>query len=235
MRYNRYVVNLLPKKDIKKVVWEHRRRVLVVSLIFLAFSMVLAILFVVPSLIVVWSAANGYEDQLAATKILVDLQRKQGGSDVLTDAQQKTDLLEEALLQRTPTSILQEVSPLVPRGVEVKQFAYSWDGAENGASVSVKGTSDTRSSLIEFGDSLRQSDLFSRVEVPVSSLAKSNDIDFTLTLHLEPLKEVPKNNIVVEEIVEEAPILSEETSETESSVLDLPAESEDSGQVGKAE
>lgn len=223
MRYNTSVVNVLPTKDLHRVVWEHRRRVAVVVLIFLACSMVLALLFAVPSAIVVWSAAGGFDDQLTATKTLVDLQRKQGGGDVLNDIQERADLLEAVLVQRTPTSILEDIVPRIPSGVSVKQFAYSFDApvavGEAAVTVSVLGTAATRNALITFGDNLRQSPLFSRVEVPVSSLAKSEDIDFSLTLSLD--EPVSLDAYVETSVVRES---GEEVSQTENTATTTPAQ-----------
>jgi Tfp pilus assembly protein PilN len=183
VRYNRSVTNLLPIKEFQHVAWEHRRRIMVVILLFVSFSMGLALLFSIPSAIVVWSAANGFADQLRATKTLVSLQRKQGGSDQLADLASRADALEASLLQRTPTSILEDIVPRIPEGIRIQHFAYSPEGT--GVSVTILGIAETRNALIVFGDKLRQSPLFSRVDVPVGSLAKSENIDFELTLELD--------------------------------------------------
>lgn len=183
MRYNRCVVNLLPIKDARRVTGEHRRRVAIVFMLLLMCSAVVALLFIIPSFIVVWSGASGFDDQLEATKTLVDLQRKQGGGSEVIELSERSVLLEEALSRRSATSILQDIAPRVPEGVSVRQFSYSL--GEGDISVSVLGTAATRAALIAFGDALRQSSLFSRVDVPVSSLAKNEDIEFTLTLLLD--------------------------------------------------
>jgi len=146
-------------------------------------SAVVAMLFIIPSFIVVWSGASGFDDQLEATKTLVDLQRKQGGGSEVIELSERSTLLEKSLSRRTATSILEDVAPRIPEGVSVRQFAYSL--GEKEITVSILGTATTRAALIAFGDALRQSPLFSRVDVPVSSLAKNEDIDFTLTLSLD--------------------------------------------------
>lgn len=183
MRYNRRVVNLLPIKDARRVMWEHRRRVAIVFMLLVMCSAVVALLFIVPSFIVVWSGASDFDDQLEATRTLVDLQRKQSGGSEVVELSERSALLEEALVRRTATSILEDVAPRIPEGVSVWQFTYSLGGEE--VSVSILGTATTRAALIAFGDALRQSSLFSRVDVPVSSLARNEDIEFTLTLSLD--------------------------------------------------
>lgn len=185
MRYNRCVVNLLPIKDARRVRNEHRRRVAVICMLLLMVSAVVATLFIIPSFIVVWSGASGFDNQLEATKTLVDLQRKQGGGSEVVELSERSALLEKSLSRRTATSILEDVAPRIPEGVSVRQFAYSL--GEKEITVSILGTATTRAALIAFGDALRQSPLFSRVDVPVSSLAKNEDIDFTLTLSLDGL------------------------------------------------
>lgn len=154
-------------------------------MLLLMVSAVVATLFIIPSFIVVWSGASGFDNQLEATKTLVDLQRKQGGGSEVVELSERSALLEKSLSRRTATSILEDVAPRIPEGVSVRQFAYSL--GEKEITVSILGTATTRAALIAFGDALRQSPLFSRVDVPVSSLAKNEDIDFTLTLSLDGL------------------------------------------------
>lgn len=162
--------------------WERRRRITIVAMVFIACALVMALLFALPSIIVTWFGVKGFDTQLETTKTLVDVQRKQGRGDMLSDLSGRAALLEEALSVRTPTSVLQDIVPRLPEGVRVRQFSYTLSG--DAVSVAILGTADTRSALIAFGNNLRQSPLFSRVDVPVSSLAKSEDIDFSLTLAL---------------------------------------------------
>ncbi len=165
------------------MLWEHRRRVAIVCMLLLMCSAVVALLFIIPSFIVVWSGASGFDDQLKATKILVDLQRKQSGGSEVVELSERSVLLEGSLSRRTATSILEDIAPRIPEGVSVRQFAYSLGNEE--ISVLILGTATTRAALIAFGDALRQSPLFSRVDVPVSSLAKNENIEFTLTVSLD--------------------------------------------------
>lgn len=180
------MVNLLPTNDVKRVLWEHRRRIGIIAVALTSIATVVALLFAIPSAIITWSGVAGFDAQLQATKTLVDLQRKQGGGDVLSELSVRSNLLEAALSQRTPTSILEDIVPRIPSGVRVMQISYAY--GDSGVSVSVLGTATTRAALIAFGNNLRQSPLFSRVDVPISSLARSEDIDFGLTLSLsEPV------------------------------------------------
>lgn len=177
------MVNLLPIKNQRTVAWEHRRRVLLVMLLFIIFSVVLLGLFLLPSLMVTWSAIGGYKEQLVATKTLVDLQRRQSGLGELTDLQTRANLLKKVLSQKSLTSILQDIAPRVPDGISLLQIAYS--AQENEITVMLKGVAKTRNALISLGDALRSSSLFSHVDVPISGLARSTDIDFEVTLVLE--------------------------------------------------
>ncbi len=176
------MVNLLPVQTYKRVRWERRRRITIVALVFMSCALVMALLFALPSIIVTWFGVKGFDTQLETTKTLVDVQRKQGRGDMLSDLSERAALLEQALSVRTPTSVLEDIVPRIPEGVRIRQFTYTLSG--DAVSVAVLGTADTRASLIAFGNALRQSPLFSRVDVPVSSLAKSEDIDFSLALAL---------------------------------------------------
>ncbi len=177
------MVNLLPIQNQQTVAWERRRRILLVVLLFSVFSFVLLSLFLAPSFMVAWFAVDGYTEQLAATKTLVDLQRRQSGTEALTDLQERAGLLKDVLSQRSLTSILEDVMPRIPDGISVQQIVYSAQGEE--ISVILKGRAQTRNALISLGDALRLSPLFTHVDVPVSSLAKSTDIDFDVTLVLD--------------------------------------------------
>lgn len=185
------MVNLLPTNDFKHVLREHGRRVGVIALALIALSTVFLSLFAIPSAIVTWSGAGGFDQQLEATKTLVTLQRKQGGGDTLTDLSTRAELLAAVLAQPTPSSILQDIVPRIPSGVSVRQFSYA--PTDEGVSVTLLGTAATRNALIEFGANLRVSPFFSRVDVPISSLARSEDIEFTLTISLKNTDEIAQS------------------------------------------
>jgi len=177
------VTNLLPAKESMSVKWERRRRIGMVALILFVCTVVLLLLFAIPSAIVTWTGAVGFDMQLKATKTLVDLQRKKSGSEVLSDLSSRIDILKETLLQLSPTTVLETIIGCIPPGVHVSQFSYSY--GEKEVSISIVGRSSTRVALITFGNTLRDSSLFSCVDVPVSSLAKSENIDFSLVLTLK--------------------------------------------------
>ena len=203
------MVNLLPIKNQRIVAWERRGRALLVVLLFSICSLVLLMFFLAPSLILARSAVGGFTNQLTATKTLVDLQRRQSGAEILTDIQVRSDLLKDVLSQRSLTSILQEVMPRIPSEVSLQQITYSAQGKK--ISITLKGIAQTRNALTSLGDSLRSSPLFSRVDIPVSSLARSVDIDFTVTLSLEvtgdivEYPETPPTSVSLPEVSTEIP------------------------------
>lgn len=56
---------------------------------------------------------------------------------------------------------------------------------KKGASIIISGIASNREMLISFSNSLKNSDTFSDVEVPVSSLTKDKDLPFTMNIFIE--------------------------------------------------
>lgn len=76
------------------------------------------------------------------------------------------------------SSVLERVGSRREPGISITSISLR-RGAEKGA-ISISGRASTREALVAFAKSLQGEPSFSRVDLPVSSLAKSRDIPFSI-------------------------------------------------------
>lgn len=84
--------------------------------------------------------------------------------------------------------IFSKIISQLPNGVTLNSIAFlrnqNYEG-KVGITVSVFGIATTRDSLVSFSTRLTQSDSFSVVDVPVSSLTKNRDLPFSVNIFIE--------------------------------------------------
>jgi len=85
-------------------------------------------------------------------------------------------------LKNSPVNYLSELTSLVPSDVIINNFSYTKDKKV----LIVTGHADSRTSLLAFKDSLNASKLFTNINVPLESLEKPFNVDFSITLTLVP-------------------------------------------------
>jgi hypothetical protein len=81
---------------------------------------------------------------------------------------------------KTVVSVLERVLAQPRSGISITGLSLRRD-AEKGTIV-VQGVANTRSDLVAFSKGLQGEPSFSRVDLPVSSLAKGTDISFTIRI-----------------------------------------------------
>lgn len=72
-----------------------------------------------------------------------------------------------------------------PDSIQITDWLWTAsDGKDKMATLNLAGQADTRQSLLDFVERLKQDPAISAVESPVSNLIKNRDLDFTLKLNL---------------------------------------------------
>lgn len=83
---------------------------------------------------------------------------------------------------------LASVISSLPDGVKLNSILFSkkqGDKDKKGTAILISGIARNRESLVSFGNILRETNKFSSVEVPVSSLAKEKDLPFSMNIFIE--------------------------------------------------
>lgn len=174
---------LLPEKEIKTLKKEYRTRLFVTIVFFVSCAIFIGIVSLLPSYI------YSYTQQKAALEDLQALQdsRKERGTDTvmkeLADAHLLTRRLEN---HKNGAEFSQAIAEIILRKTpQISLNSFLISTASSTLDVTMQGKALTRESLINFKKSLEQNPFISKIDLPISDLAKSKDISFALNLTIQ--------------------------------------------------
>ena len=81
-------------------------------------------------------------------------------------------------------TVVGNITGTVPVGIKLVQFEYTYT-ASSTIDVRITGRADTRDALVLFKKNMEQKEFVQKVELPVSDLAKSNNITFQMKVVLK--------------------------------------------------
>jgi len=175
------MANLLPKKERKRFEWEYRFRFLTITLLFLTATFLLGTVFLLPSYFVSQSKGESIGLQSELLQKTITLRESDVSVTSLLATKQKINqlvLVQEQVLQ---TELLQKVVGSADNNIALDGFYYN-RGENSEGEMKITGRAHSRSTLLSFSERLKKESLFSRVDLPVSSLAKDSNIIFSITL-----------------------------------------------------
>lgn len=169
------------KKDIKR---DYQTRFVVVLLLLVLAVVFFWIISLVPSFVLIYFEERAIKE--SSSEILEDSLLEDGTpvDEYVRDINNKIKLL------NTPefpvTKLIGEVVSRQVRSVSINTFEFKSE--ENKGTIFVSGIANNRESLVDFSNSLQESELFESIDVPFSNFAKSTDIPFTLTINLKEIQ-----------------------------------------------
>lgn len=180
------MANLLPTKEQKVVLHERTLRIILSGLVLLALTITVALAFLAPLYIFTSHQAETVETQIATTRQIIELRTNAEATMTLEMMRTQLASLQSIIHGYDAYTILEDLVTRIPSDIIVTRIAYRNDTA---TSLEIAGTASTRDALLNFETRMEQSRFVSNVTLPVSSLAQSEDIPFTLSLALTPLDE----------------------------------------------
>ncbi len=180
---------LLPEKEIKLLKREYKTRFLVFLLFFVSGAVLLGIGSLVPAYIYSFSQAK---DALSRAKFLQESRQQRGVDEVLKELKQ-TDLdvkkLQEHQDKVVFSNIITQLISSKTSGIRISSFTFSnvvvdANSKKNIFATILQGKANTRENLVEFKKKLESDPSVLGVELPVSDLAKSKDIAFSLKISM---------------------------------------------------
>lgn len=176
--------NLLPENlrvDIKK---EYFIRKVVLSLIFVIFLQIVFFIFILPS----WLISSYKEKEVVAkgeemNKYLSSLNVASTTSNIRA-INQKLAVIDGALSYPEMVPLIKNILSKRTSAIKIVDVVYISNG-EKSASVSIKGKSETRESLLSFVKSLQDTNLFKSVDLPISNLTKDKNLSFSVEIKIE--------------------------------------------------
>lgn len=178
------MANLLSTTERNALRNERFKRLGVCALIAVLLTIVMGSVLLVPAYVSATSREHVTQARLDAINKLIELKQGTASDTAIRDTQERLEALADILDQKSPSGLLLETTQAMPSGITIWQYTYSVTGEK--ISISISGRAANRDALLSFGDMLRTSGLFLAVDIPISTLARSEDIAFTLAMELAP-------------------------------------------------
>ncbi len=177
---------LLPYEEVKKLKNEYRIRLAITALLFISSALVVGVLALFPA----HTLSRIQEDAVTLQVRELDKMRKvQGVDQIESDLDRVRTYTEKINEYESPLSFTDGIKKIISHrnyGIYINSFDMSFDGATSSkATVVVQGKAINRDTLIEFRKNLENDSYFSKVELPLSDLAKSKDVNFSLRLFIK--------------------------------------------------
>ena len=179
------MVNLLTVFEKKRILKEYKMRLCVVSLFATASLIVAAIVFLMPSYVLSYIKYNEVSTGLEAEKNRIS--NTPDGEDpvkITKDINSKLKILKgEPSTLPDPYFITTTIIKHKPDGVFINAIQYDKNKQEG--KIAINGVSSNRDTLLVFLRALEKQKDFTKVELPISSFAKGEDIGFSMRITIE--------------------------------------------------
>jgi hypothetical protein len=170
------MLNVLPFEVKKKLRQEYLMRLSAFGLALASLAGLLAAAMLVPALIYAKSERSGYEI------IIGNIEGVDGKEDVF-----ETVRAVKEKITFLKSGVASPILPLFKKVVDAKRNGIVISGisfTRNNAVV-IEGVASTRAALVAYRDTITAISDFSSVQLPISELAKSSNIEFTLNASLK--------------------------------------------------
>lgn len=182
-------MNLLPKIEKENLEKGLKLRFVVVFLFLLSASFLVGFVSLLPS----YFLASGYFSSNSDSSFLKS-EDDESIKDILNLPQEvnsKLNFFQILLKEPSVADYFAQIANLLPKGVKINSISFEKDQnykGKRGITILISGIADIRDGLISFTEALEKSNLFSLVEVPVSSLTKNRDLPFSVNIFIENQK-----------------------------------------------
>jgi hypothetical protein len=176
---------LLPEKEIKALKREYRMRLVIFFLFFMSVAVLVGIFSLAPAFVISYTQEKEALEHLKK----VEKNRKDKGLDSVVKELSETNLIIKKLEENTNDIVFSKVIFKIigykTNGLTIKSFDVSKaPNATSTVDVVIQGKASTRDSLISFKNKLESDPLISNLQLPVSDLAKSKDISYSIKISI---------------------------------------------------
>lgn len=175
--------NLIPDSLRGTIKSEYRLRLSVMALVFIISIEVAFLVFITPS----WMISYYREkDAMADIQKINDASTSTGApiQPTIKALNIKFSVVDTALQYPKMMPFIDGILSRKTSAIVLNKFLYTVISGKTGT-LNIEGVSATREALVEFQKSLQDSGLFKTIDLPISNLAKSKNIPFTLSTTLE--------------------------------------------------
>ena len=175
--------NVLPNNLKKILAREYHVRMLIVAMALLLGVLLLCMVSILPSWLISGIKKQELESKVASLEELPKFSHTTEVSNTIQSTNKLLGAINTTFVYPTVVPYLNTVLVKKVSGVQIINFSYTTVDASH-ATISLGGTSATRSALVSYVKMLQDSGQFSKVDLPVSDLAKDTDISFVLHISI---------------------------------------------------
>jgi len=176
------MINLLPPIEKQRIRKEHTLRILIVYIIFVSTAIAIGLVLLLPSYFFVSVIKKGAESEILIIKNSSESTEREEIDNQLRITKERLLAVTEQE-PRTPFyEVIEKMANYVDWSINIDTISYIRATDEGNSSLQLVGFAKTRDNLLSFTKSLENDDLFSEVILPVSSLAKDQDIEFNIII-----------------------------------------------------
>lgn len=171
------MTNLLPQKQKKEIKREYLLRLISTSLVVLGIIIFIASALLIPSYFLTYLRSGSGEIQIDVIEKAISLQDENDASKILSETRQKLSIIsteDESVVVDIIYSILNEKN----KTILINSFLFRDDV------MSIRGVAESRDDLVDFSKKLERVTMFNNVDLPISDLASSKDIEFSLKMEI---------------------------------------------------
>jgi Tfp pilus assembly protein PilN len=175
------MINLLPQNQREEFLQEKRAKIIfVLGFLLLFFVFFLAVLFFSIKIYLTGENQN-QKFLLEQTNVLItDPKYKELETEIIKNNKLISQLNEFYKNQTNIVNVLENISNLLPEGVNLTSFSYQKESNQ----VSLQGKAQTRDSLLIFKKALESQPEIKNLNSPISNLIKSANIDYYFSFNL---------------------------------------------------
>lgn len=174
------MINLLPDNEKMTILKEYHLRVTVVSLAALLTVAAIAFLLLFPSFVLSISKERAANTLFSTTPSVSSDETHAAITERISRVKALMLVLKPEPEKRKPTDFISIILSDKPANVQMTSFVYG--KTDKGAMMHISGVAGTRESLAAYVSALRAKSSITKVNLPVSDLAKETAIDFSLDL-----------------------------------------------------
>ncbi|MES2471083.1 MAG: hypothetical protein V4526_02530 [Patescibacteria group bacterium] len=173
---------LLPENHVRDLIRNYRGRLIAVFLFFLSLMLIFGTISLLPAYIV----ARGYEREAQSKAKVADAERKlpqiQDADQRIQEAEFLYKSINSLKTPFLPSAVVTAIVAARGQGVIIDAFEMSHLPEGNQLNLVVRGKASLRDNLVDFKKRLLGIPGVTKVELPISDLAKSKDLTFGLKI-----------------------------------------------------
>lgn len=179
-------MNLLPKIEKEILKKGLRIRFIIAGMYLLSSSLLLGFITLLPAYFLMRESSFLSETKTSDKNLGENLTKEILDLSVKIDSRLK--FLQSNLTNLSATDVLYKIASQLSGKIALDSISFSRNQeykGENGTHVLISGVALDRDSLVSFSKRLKESNFFSSVDVPVSSLTKEKNLPFSVNLFIE--------------------------------------------------